>query len=123
MDKVNRTRRIQFIRQYISEDLNPEVGMYFGEHVLRVNGQLCLVINSSGELGIRALQSALASELREISQNRHWSAHGREYEQWFLLPETVSLNDEKVKQWIATAVDEVYRLSLISAIPNRRLKA
>ena len=122
MDKVNRTRRIQFIRQYVADDLKPEVGMYFGEHVIRVNGQLCLVVNTLGELGIRALHPALAAELKTVCQGRHWVAHGREYEQWFMLPESIPLNDEKLQRWIRQAADEVYRLSLISAIPNRQVK-
>ncbi|MEJ2042391.1 MAG: hypothetical protein P8X89_03875 [Reinekea sp.] len=123
MDKVSRSRRIHFIRQYVSDDLKPEIGIYFGEHVLRINGQLCLVVNSVGEVGIRALHPSLVSELKSVSKDRHWVAHGREYEQWFLLPESIALNDAKVKRWINQSADEVYRLSLISAIPNRQLKA
>ena len=31
MDKVNRSRRIHFLMQYVPEILAPEVGIYFGE--------------------------------------------------------------------------------------------
>lgn len=119
MDKVNRSRRIHFLLPYISPDLNPELGIYFGEHVVRINNQLCLVVTSEGRVGIRALHPALASALAELCQGDHWVAHGREYEQWYLLPESLSLNDAKVQKWVAQAADEVHRLSLISAIPNR----
>jgi len=123
MDKVNRSRRIHFLMQYISAELNPEVGVYFGEHVIRINSQLCLLVNMAGEVGIRALHPALSSELSQVCQNRHWVAHGRVYEQWFLLPDSMPLNDKKVSHWIKQAADEVHRLSLISAIPNRQMKA
>ncbi len=123
MDKVNRSRRIHFLMQYIPEDFAPEVGVYFGEHVVRVNGQLCLVVNTAGEVGIRALHPSLASELSELCDGRHWVAHGRVYDQWFLLPESIPLNDTRVKKWISDSADEVQRLSLLSAIPNRQSKA
>ena len=123
MDKVNRSRRIHFLMQYIPEELEPEIGVYFGEHVIRINGQLCLVVNMAGEVGIRALHPSLASELSELCEDRHWVAHGRVYEQWFLLPESTPLNGEKIRSWIANAADEVHRLSLISAIPNRQAKS
>lgn len=123
MDKVNRSRRVHFLMQYIPEDLEPEVGVYFGEHVIRINSQLCLVVNLAGEVGIRALHPALAAELKTLCNDRHWVAHGRVYEQWFLLPESIPLNDDQVRRWIAQAADEVHRLSLISAIPNHQLKA
>ena len=123
MDKVNRSRRIHFLMQYIPAQLNPEVGVYFGEHVIRINSQLCLLVNMAGEVGARALHPALASELSVICQDRHWVAHGRVYEQWYLLPESLPLNDNKVNRWIKQAADEVHRLSLISAIPNSQLKA
>jgi hypothetical protein len=123
MDKVNRSRRIHFLMQYVPEELEPEIGVYFGEHVIRINSQLCLVVNMAGEVGIRALHPALASELSGLCQDRHWVAHGRVYEQWFLLPESLPLNDKRVKTWIAKAADEVHRLSMISAIPNKQLKA
>lgn len=123
MDKVNRSRRIHFLMQYIPEEYEPEVGVYFGEHVIRINGQLALLVNMAGEVGIRALHPALASELSDVCQDRHWVAHGRVYEQWYLLPESMPLNDKKVQAWIAKASDEVHRLSLISAIPNKQAKA
>lgn len=123
MDKVNRSRRIHFLMQYIPAELGPVIGVYFGEHVIRINGQLCLVVNLAGEVGIRALQPALAAELNAICHERHWVAHGRVYEQWYLLPESLPLSDTQVKNWVAQAADDVYRLSKISAIPNRQLKA
>lgn len=123
MDKVNRSRRINFLMQYIPEHFSPVVGVYFGEHVIRINGQLCLVVNIAGEVGIRALHPALISELSEVCEDRHWVAHGRVYEQWYLLPETLPLNDTRVRSWISQAADEVHRLSQISAIPNRQAKA
>jgi len=122
MDKVNRSRRIHFLMQYVPDTFKPEVGVYFGEHVIRINGQLCLVVNMAGEVGIRALHPSLSSELAELCQSRHWVAHGRVYEQWFLLPDNIALNDGKVQQWISLAADEVHRLSLISAIPNKQAK-
>ncbi|EAR07385.1 hypothetical protein [Reinekea blandensis] len=123
MDKVNRSRRINFLMQFIPEAFSPEIGVYFGEHVIRINGQLCLVVNMAGEVGIRALHPALISELSDVCNNRHWVAHGRVYEQWYLLPEAMPLNDARVRGWISQAADEVHRLSRISAIPNRQAKA
>lgn len=123
MDKVNRSRRINFLMQHIPDNLSPEIGVYFGEHVIRINRQLCLVVNMAGEVGIRALHPALISELSQVCDDRHWVAHGRVYDQWFLLPESMPLNDSRVKAWIAQAADEVHRLSQISAIPNRQAKA
>lgn len=109
MDKVNRLRRIHFLMQYVPEAFKPEVGIYFGEHVIRINGQLCLVVTAAGETGIRALHPALASELNEVSNGAHWVAHGREYEEWFLLPVDMPLNSRDVVRWIATAAEEVAR--------------
>lgn len=123
MDKVNRSRRIHFLMQYVPGEFKPEIGVYFGEHVIRINGQLCLVVNMAGNVGIRALHPALASELSEVSQDRHWVAHGRVYEQWYLLPDSMPLNDDQVKRWIGSAADEVHRLSQISAIPNKQIRA
>lgn len=122
MDKVNRSRRIHFLLQYVPEELDPKIGMYFGEHVIRVNGQLCLLVNAAGEVGIRALHPALVSELSEICENRHWVAHGRVYDQWYLLPDEIALNDARVVNWISSAVDEVYRMSLQGVIPNSQMK-
>lgn len=123
MDKVNRSRRIHFLMQYVPEILAPEAGIYFGEHVIRVNNQLCLVVNIAGEVGIRALHPGLAAELTDLCHKRHWVAHGRVYEQWFLLPDTVALSEDRVRAWIRSSAEEVQRLSLISAIPNRQMKS
>ncbi|WP_320821729.1 hypothetical protein [Reinekea sp.] len=122
MDKVNRSRRIHFLMQYVPEALKPEIGIYFGEHVIRVNSQLCLVVNIAGEVGIRALHPALAADLADLCHKRHWVAHGRVYEQWFLLPDGIALNEDRVQYWIQSSAEEVQRLSLISAIPNRQMK-
>ncbi|TCS41686.1 hypothetical protein [Reinekea marinisedimentorum] len=122
MDKVNRSRRIHFLLQYVPEEFEPKIGMYFGEHVIRVNGQLCLLVNAAGEVGIRALHPALAAELADVCDDRHWVAHGRVYDQWYLLPEDFALNDTKVVKWIKSSIDEVYRMSLQGVIPNRQLK-
>jgi hypothetical protein len=122
MDKVNRSRRIHFLLQYVPEALEPKVGMYFGEHVIRVNGQLCLVVNADGEVGIRALHPALASELAEVCDNLHWVAHGRVYDQWYLLPDNLALNDPRVIKWIGDSINEVHRMSLKGAIPNHQMK-
>lgn len=120
MNKVERSRRINFIAQYVPQELEPALGVYFGEHVIRVNGQLCLVVSSSGQVGIRALHPGLVSELSEVCQGQHWVAHGRVYDQWFLLPEDIALNDKRVVKWISSAAEEVFRLSQISNIPNRQ---
>ena len=122
MDKVNRSWRIHFLLQYVPEEFEPKIGMYFGEHVIRVNGQLCLLVNAAGEVGIRALHPALAAELADVCDDRHWVAHGRVYDQWYLLPEDFALNDTKVVKWIKSSIDEVYRMSLQGVIPNRQLK-
>jgi hypothetical protein len=107
---------------YVPEALKAEIGIYFGEHVIRVNSQLCLVVNIAGEVGIRALHPALVCELTELCRKRHWVAHGRVYEQWFLLPESIALNEDRVQYWIKSSAEEVQRLSLTSAIPNRQVK-
>lgn len=120
MNKVDRSKRINFIAQYVPLELDPILGVYFGEHVIRVNGQLCLVVNSSGQVGIRALHPSLVSELTELCQGQHWVAHGRVYEQWFLLPEDIALNDKRVARWIRSSSEEVFRLSQVSNIPNRQ---
>lgn len=111
MDKVNRSRRVHYLLQYIPEELNPVIGVYFGEHVVRVESQLCLVVNMAGAVGIRALHPALASELASVCGAHHWVAHGRVYDQWYLLPDTIPLNDPRVKKWVASGSTEVYRQS------------
>lgn len=114
MDKVNRSQRIHFLCQYVPADLEPEIGIYFGEHVIRVNGQLCLVVNTEGEVGVRAINADMRSELAELNKGRHWVAHGRVYDEWYLLPASLPLNDRRVKDWIRSTAEEIYRLSLTS---------
>lgn len=111
MDKGDRSKRIHFIAQYIPSKLNPVVGVYFGEHVIRVGGQLCAVVNSDGLVGIRALNSELAAELEELCNGQHWMAHGRVYDQWFLLPDHIALNDKRISAWLSDAAIAVYKLS------------
>lgn len=120
MDKVNRSRRIHFLAQFIPKELDPVIGVYFGEHVVRVNSQMCLVVNSDGEVGIRALHPALVSELSHLCGDRHWVAHGRVYEQWFLLPESISLSDRRIGNWISSSSTEVYRQSQFGPVSNVR---
>jgi hypothetical protein len=120
MDKVNRSRRIHFLAQYISSELDVSLGVYFGEHVVRVNGQMCLVVNLDGEVGVRALHPVLASELATLCGNKHWIAHGRVYEQWFLLPVDISLSDKRVAKWIADSATEVFRQSQYGPVINIR---
>ncbi|TXR54256.1 hypothetical protein [Reinekea thalattae] len=119
MEKIDRSRRIQFLMGYIPKEFEPKLGIYFGEHVVRINGQLSLVVNASGQVGIRALQSNLADELKQLCADTHWVAHGRIYDQWYLLPQDYSLNDPQVINWIRESVAEIYRLSLIDGIPSR----
>lgn len=111
MDKVNRSRRVHFLLQYINADYKPVIGVYFGEHVIRVNSQLCLVVNMAGAVGIRALHPALAAELASVCGAHHWVAHGRVYDQWYLLPDTIPLNDARVRRWVDDSAAEVHRQS------------
>lgn len=120
MDKVNRSRRIHFLAQFIPIEFDPKIGVYFGEHVIRVNGQMCLVINLDGEVGVRALHPALVSELALLCGDKHWVAHGRVYEQWYLLPESISLSDRRIGQWINGSATEVYRQSQFGPVVNVR---
>lgn len=103
MDKVNRSRRIHSFLQYIPASMQPEVGVFFGEHVIRVNGQLCLVVTLDGDVGIRATRPELEAELLAYCGKRHWIAHGRVYEQWYLLPEDTDFHREPVTSWMVKA--------------------
>lgn len=123
MDKKDRSKRIHFLAQYIPESLEPVVGVYFGEHVIRVNGQLCLVVDSTGAVGVRALTEAFSQVLSDVCEERHWSAHGRVYDQWYLLPDDFALNDARLKQWIAESATAVFERSQHGNIPNRQASA
>lgn len=105
MDKINRSRRIHYLLQFIAEELSPQVGIYFGEHVVRIKGQLCLVVTLDGEVGVRATDPDLESELARACGQRHWVAHGRVYEQWYLLPDDLALNRSPVTDWIHRAAE------------------
>jgi hypothetical protein len=120
MDKVNRSRRIHFLAQFIPAELDPKIGVYFGEHVIRVNGQMCLVVNQEGAIGVRALHPSLTAELALVCGDKHWVAHGRVYEQWFLIPGTIFLSDRRIGKWINDSVTEVYRQSQFGPVVNVR---
>lgn len=110
MDKINRSRRIHFLLQYIPASLGPEIGVFFGEHVIRVGGQLCLVVTLDGDVGVRATDPELEAQLLARCGRRHWIAHGRVYEQWYLLPGDCTLNRAPVPQWLKTSAEGAYRL-------------
>jgi len=105
MDKINRSRRIHYLLQFIPEDLAPQVGIYFGEHVVRVEGQLCLVVTLDGDVGIRATDPELEAELLKNCGQRNWVAHGRVYEQWYLLPGDQALGQAPVTDWIRQSAE------------------
>ncbi len=105
MDKLNRSRHIHYLLQFIPSALQPQVGVYFGEHVVRVSGQLCVVVTLDGEVGIRATDAGLEAELLEACGKRHWVAHGRLYEKWYLLPESLVQNQPPVSDWIRRAAE------------------
>jgi|AntRauTorckE6833_2_1112554.scaffolds.fasta_scaffold94528_1 hypothetical protein len=103
MDKLSRARRIQSLIHFLPEEPTPEPGLYFGEHVVRVQGQLCLVVTLTGQVGIRATDEHLESQLQQVCGKQHWVAHGRVYEQWYLLPETVFQDSDRVSGWARQA--------------------
>lgn len=111
MDKLSRSRRLQSFLPYIPDSLDPRAGMFFGEHVVRVGGQLCLVVTLDGEVGIRATRPELVAELRALCGDRHWIAHGRVYEQWYLLPGHQSLYEPPVTLWVARAAEGARQLA------------
>jgi TfoX/Sxy family transcriptional regulator of competence genes len=103
MDKLSRARRIQLLIDFLPDDPAPEPGLYFGEHVVRVQGQLCLVVTLEGRIGIRATDEHLEGQLQKACGKQHWVAHGRVYEQWYLLPESVFQDDSQVSLWARQA--------------------
>ncbi|WP_028669434.1 hypothetical protein [Saccharospirillum impatiens] len=111
MDKLNRARRLHTLLQLLPELPVPETGLYFGEHVIRVSGQLCLVVTLKGQVGIRATDSELETQLQRICAEDHWIAHGRVYEQWYLLPDTVDHNSDQVAAWVRQAALGAARLA------------
>lgn len=111
MDKLNRSRRIHNLLHAIPSTLQPQVGVYFGEHVVRVDGQLCTVVTLDGEVGIRATDPELEAELLDVCGKRHWVAHGRLYEKWYLLPEQLVLNQAPVTEWIARSAEGAQALA------------
>ncbi|MEX2319829.1 MAG: hypothetical protein WD668_00660 [Saccharospirillum sp.] len=112
MDKLNRARRIQSLMQLLPENPEPEAGLYFGEHVIRVAGQLCLVVTLKGRVGIRAIAPELEAELQHACGDQHWIAHGRVYEQWYLLPEPVYQDAGQVCSWARQAAVGAAQLSM-----------
>lgn len=111
MDKINRSRRIHSFLPYIPTALDPQVGIFFGEHVIRIDGQLCLVVTLDGDVGIRATQPTLAAELQAVCGRRHWTAHGRVYDQWYLLPQDCALDRQPVTGWVAVAANGASQLA------------
>lgn len=103
MDKLYRARRIQSLMQLLPENPEPEAGLYFGEHVIRVAGQLCLVVTLKGQVGIRATDPELEAQLQHACGDQNWIAHGRVYEQWYLLPEAVYQDADQVCSWARQA--------------------
>lgn len=120
MDKINRSHRIHQLVQFIDEALAPRVGIYFGEHVIRIDGQLCLVVTLDGDVGIRAIDPQLASEMAQLCGLRHWVAHGRVYEQWYLLPAGQALDESPVTDWIRRATEDAWRLANQDAVGAAR---
>lgn len=111
MDKLNRARRLHSLIQFLPEHPEPETGLYFGEHVIRVAGQLCLVVTLKGQVGIRATTPELEAELQHVCGDQHWIAHGRVYEQWYLLPEPVFQETDQVSGWVRQAASGAAQLA------------
>jgi hypothetical protein len=107
MDKLSRARRIHFLTQCLPDYPTSEIGLYFGEHVIRVEGQLCLVVTLKGAVGIRATDPELESELHHVCGDQRWVAHGRVYGQWYLLPEAVIQNVPRLAAWARRAASGV----------------
>lgn len=107
MDKLSRARRIHFLTQFLPDFPAPEIGLYFGEHVIRVEAQLCLVVTLKGQVGIRATDPELEIELHHVCSAQHWIAHGRVYEQWYLLPEAIVQDVPRLAAWVRCAASGV----------------
>lgn len=103
MDKLNRARRLHSLLQFLPKRPEPETGLYFGEHVIRVAGHLCVVVTLKGQVGIRATNPELEAQLQLACGKQHWIAHGRVYEQWYLLPEPVYQNTDRIASWVRLA--------------------
>lgn len=119
MDKLNRARRLHSLIKLLPEHPEPETGLYFGEHVIRVAGQLCLVVTLKGQVGIRATTPELEAELQHICGDQHWIAHGRVYEQWYLLPEPVYQDTRQVTDWARQSASGAARLADMEQRPAR----
>lgn len=119
MDKLNRARRLNALIELLPELPEPETGLYFGEHVIRVAGQLCLVVTLKGQVGIRATTPALETQLQQACGDQHWIAHGRVYEQWYLLPEPVYQDTGQVSAWVNQAASGAARLADVERRPAR----
>lgn len=119
MDKLNRARRLHSLTLLLPEHPEPETGLYFGEHVIRVAGQLCLVVTLKGQVGIRATTPELEAQLQRACGNQHWIAHGRVYEQWYLLPEPVYQDTDQVLDWVCQAANGAARLAETEQRPAR----
>lgn len=111
MDKLNRARRLQSLLHILPELPEPETGLYFGEHVIRVAGQLCLVVTLKGQVGIRATNPELEARLQHACGKQHWIGHGKVYQQWYLLPEAVYQNTDQTADWVRQAAAGAARLA------------
>lgn len=103
MEYDDRSRVIHFLLQFIPHSLGPEIVDYFGELVVRVRGQKCLVVTKEGDVGIRATDTELQAEMEATCGGRHWVSQGRVYDRWYLLPADFPLNRPPVTEWIAAS--------------------
>lgn len=103
MEYLDRSRLIHFLLQFIPNTLEPEILDYFGELVVRVRGQKCLVVTQDGAVGIRATDTDLQAAMEAICGDRHWISQGRVYDRWYLLPADLPLNQSPITDWIAAA--------------------
>lgn len=103
MDYVDRSRLIHFLLQFIPNTHEPEILDYFGDLVVRVRGQKCLVVTLDGTVGIRATDTDMQAEMEAICGHRHWVSQGRVYDRWYLLPVDMPLNRPPITHWIAAS--------------------
>lgn len=109
MERTIRLNMIENIQKQLGAP-GLEKGLYFGEDVLRFDGNMFVVVNKAGKVGVRATNAQLHSLLSAKQCEENWRSHRKIMSEWLILTDEIA-NDQSTMSKILSMAIEPFSLA------------
>lgn len=106
MDKAERKALLDQFYQLLEDQEGVTQGKFFGVDVLRVKGQMFLVVTEYGELALRAVDDQFRQYLLALPGTTTWYSHNKMMSQWVRFDDIQSFDSRQLNEWVQKAYEQ-----------------